>query len=205
MVFVIIAICLILVALVILLMDALINDSDAVTNAPGVGMEAVERATTGDYERTNTTPLAYRPAGKTQQPEPPTPAPDSPTLEESESRLTRLMRDQELRKIPPMVFSEIIQDRGDGKKSIVLFPRGPMPLFIPPGPEESIVNQIDDILQKNIAGTPLAQREVRMIESPTKGVLVKVGPLYFDEVDTVTDPEVKAAVQAAVAEWEAEQ
>lgn len=87
----------------------------------------------------------------------------------------------------------------------VLFPRPPRTLLITPRPEESIVEQINNILQIRIAGSPLAQRDIRLIESPTSGVVVKVGPLYFDGVDAVTDPEVKAAVQAAVAEWEAEQ
>jgi hypothetical protein len=40
------------------------------------------------------------------------------------------------------------------------------------------------------------------VEDSTKGVVVWVGLDHVDGVDRVTDPEIKAALGAAAAEWE---
>lgn len=189
-----------LAVLVILLVDALINDSDAVINAPGAGMDS--GVNTGEREHVHTAPLKCQPLERAEWVELPKPVPHVVTQQEAEQRLARMMNDPDLRNIPPMVFAEPMPRRDSVE---VLFPRQPRTLFVPPLPEESIVEQIDAVLQENIAGTPLARRDIRLIESPTRGVTVKVGPQSFDGVDAVTDPEVKAAVQAAVAQWEAEQ
>ncbi len=66
----------------------------------------------------------------------------------------------------------------------------------------SIVAQIDQILQNRLAGTPLAARGVRLQESPQGGAIVWVGVERFEGIDAVPDPEVKAAIRQAVAEWE---
>jgi hypothetical protein len=66
----------------------------------------------------------------------------------------------------------------------------------------SMVAQIDVILQKNLIGTPLAERGIRLIESPQGNVIVMVGLQRYSGVGEVTDPEVQAAIKAAIAEWE---
>lgn len=66
----------------------------------------------------------------------------------------------------------------------------------------SIVGQINLILQTCIANTPLASPGVALIESPTGGVLVYIGLDKYEGVDEVPDEEVKAAIRAAIAEWE---
>jgi hypothetical protein len=69
-------------------------------------------------------------------------------------------------------------------------------------PAGSIVSQIDSILQMRIAGTPLEDRGVFMAQSPEGGVVVYIGLTKYMGVDSVPDPEVKAAIRAAITEWE---
>jgi hypothetical protein len=64
------------------------------------------------------------------------------------------------------------------------------------------VGQINDVLQARIAGTSLAARLVRLGETPDGGVLVFIGTSKYEGIDAVPDPEVVAAIRAAIAEWE---
>ena len=83
------------------------------------------------------------------------------------------------------------------------------PLFPPKKPEPekdikslSIVQQIDTVLQARIAETSLAKRGIRLQESIQGGVEVYVGLKKFLAVDDVPDEEIKAAIRAAIGEWE---
>ncbi len=71
-----------------------------------------------------------------------------------------------------------------------------------PAAPVSIVGQIDEILQARLAASPLANRAIRLQESPEGGVIVWVGLQKFAGVDEVTDPEVQSAIRDAIAEWE---
>jgi len=66
----------------------------------------------------------------------------------------------------------------------------------------SMVGQIDAVLQAHLLNTPLGRRGIRLHESPEGGVQVEVGLEKFGTIDDVTDQEVKAAIRAAIAEWE---
>jgi len=66
----------------------------------------------------------------------------------------------------------------------------------------SIVEQIDEILQARLSGTPLAERAIRLQPSPEGGVIVWVGLQKFAGVEEVADPDVQAIIRAATAEWE---
>jgi hypothetical protein len=72
----------------------------------------------------------------------------------------------------------------------------------PVAPANSIVGQIDSILQARLEGTPLADRGIFLAQSPEGGVNVYVGLTRYNGVDDVPDPEIKAAIRAAIAEWE---
>lgn len=72
----------------------------------------------------------------------------------------------------------------------------------PIAPANSIVSQIDTVLQSRLAGTPLEERGVFLTESPEGGVAVYVGLTRYSGIDEVPDPEVKSAIRAAIAEWE---
>lgn len=69
-------------------------------------------------------------------------------------------------------------------------------------PPKSIVMQIDDVLQEMLAGTPLEDRKINLVEDPRKGVIVWVGTRTYEGIDSVDDPEVKKIIRAAVSEWE---
>lgn len=87
---------------------------------------------------------------------------------------------------------------------------GPLKLgtgpLTPPEPPAStpttMVGQIDAILQTRLIGTPLATRGVRLVESAQGGAMVVVGLKRYAGVGDVPDPEVQAAIRAAIAEWE---
>jgi hypothetical protein len=72
----------------------------------------------------------------------------------------------------------------------------------PSAPAGSIVNQIDSVLQQRLIGTPLEERGIFLTQSPEGGVIVYVGLTKYMGVDDVPDPEVKAAIRAAITEWE---
>lgn len=86
-------------------------------------------------------------------------------------------------------------------------PPPPKPMTIakedrPSTPANSIVAQIDSILQLRIAGTPLEERGVFLAQSPEGGVMVYVGLTKYMGVDEVPHEEIKSAIRAAIAEWE---
>ena len=72
----------------------------------------------------------------------------------------------------------------------------------PSAPANSIVTQIDAILQARLAGSPLESRGVFLTQSPEGGVIVYVGLTRYTGVEDVPDAEVKAAIRAAISEWE---
>jgi hypothetical protein len=72
----------------------------------------------------------------------------------------------------------------------------------PSASANSIVTQIDAILQAHLAGSPLEDRGVFLTQSPEGGVIVYVGLTRYTGVDEVPDAEVKAAIRAAISEWE---
>jgi hypothetical protein len=65
-----------------------------------------------------------------------------------------------------------------------------------------IVGQIDSILQARLVGTPLEGRGIYLSNSPEGGVIVNVGLQKFNGIEEVPDPEIKAALRAAITEWE---
>jgi hypothetical protein len=73
---------------------------------------------------------------------------------------------------------------------------------VPAASASSIVAQIDSILQARIAGTPLGEKGIRLQESPEGGVIVWVGIDKFQGVEEVPDEGIKAAIKAAIAQWE---
>lgn len=68
---------------------------------------------------------------------------------------------------------------------------------------ESIVAQIDALLQARLEGTHLATRGIRLVESQGQGLAVQVGLKSYASLEAVPDPEVRAVIRQAVADWEA--
>lgn len=72
----------------------------------------------------------------------------------------------------------------------------------PAVPANSIVGQIDAVLQQRLMGTPLEDRGIFLAQSPEGSVNVYVGLTRYSGIDEVPDPEIKAAIRAAISEWE---
>jgi hypothetical protein len=70
----------------------------------------------------------------------------------------------------------------------------------PPKPK-TMVEEIDEILAEQIAGTSLGNRGLRIVQNQV-GVTVWVGLDHYDGIEGITDPEIKAAVSRAVQTWE---
>ena len=67
---------------------------------------------------------------------------------------------------------------------------------------KSIATQVDEILQEKLARSPYKDRVVRLLELPSRGMVVVVNGTQFDGVGEVPDPEVRQIIQESVAEWE---
>jgi len=67
---------------------------------------------------------------------------------------------------------------------------------------ESIVAQVDAILQEQLKASPLEEKAIRLMELPGKGMVVIVGLDRYEEVDNVPDESIRALIHSAVAEWE---
>jgi len=68
----------------------------------------------------------------------------------------------------------------------------------------TIVEQINEVINKLAAGTPIEKRNIRLAEKGHEGITVWVGLDHFDGVDAVPFPEVQQLIKAAVARWEEE-
>jgi len=68
--------------------------------------------------------------------------------------------------------------------------------------ELSIVAQIDTVLQARLMDTPLEKKGIRLQESIKGDLEVYVGLKKFESVDDIPDETIKAAIRAAIAEWE---
>ena len=66
---------------------------------------------------------------------------------------------------------------------------------------KSVMEEIDEILQAKIAGTPLAKQGVKITET-THGALFWLDGRSYEGVDEIPDAEARAAVQAAIQEWD---
>lgn len=71
-----------------------------------------------------------------------------------------------------------------------------------PFAQQSIVAQIDSVLQTHLAGTPYAGMGIRLQESLEGGVIVWVGAQSFQSVENVPEETIKTIIKTAIADWE---
>ena len=67
---------------------------------------------------------------------------------------------------------------------------------------DSMVEQIDNILQEVIQNSDKPDRKIRLMEEPKEGVIVWVANEHFIGIDAVPDPIVKDLIRMAVKEWD---
>lgn len=85
---------------------------------------------------------------------------------------------------------------------IDLVARAVQPETRTPAPQKSMVAQIDEILQEKLNTSPLAGKGIRLVEHPTKGLVVMVGLNRYEGVEEVPDSEIRSLIRESVAEWE---
>ena len=66
----------------------------------------------------------------------------------------------------------------------------------------SMVKQIDFVLQKRIAGTPLESLGIHLNDTLHGGLEVQIGSQKFETIDDVPDENIKSAIRGAISEWE---
>jgi hypothetical protein len=67
---------------------------------------------------------------------------------------------------------------------------------------KSIAAQVDEILQDKLANSSQKDRSVRLLELPSRGMVVVVNGNQYDGVGEVPDPEIRQLIQESVVEWE---
>lgn len=67
---------------------------------------------------------------------------------------------------------------------------------------KSILDEIDEILQRRIAGTPLAARRLRVYANPSGTTVFSIDGNAYESVELLPDEAARAAMAAAIAEWE---
>lgn len=68
--------------------------------------------------------------------------------------------------------------------------------------DQSIVSQIDSILQNKMEGTHLEERGVRLVEGPDQGMVIEIGLDKYTEIEAIPDEQIRNLIRLSVAEWE---
>lgn len=72
-------------------------------------------------------------------------------------------------------------------------------------PIRPLAEQIDEVLQHVIAGTPFAAQNLHVASSPTGNVIFEVGTQVYDSVDAIPDRTLQVVFQEAIRRWEQQQ
>lgn len=82
------------------------------------------------------------------------------------------------------------------KKSEPLIAEKPLPK------PQSIVSQINDVLQEMLKNTVFETQGVKLTENPYHGVVAWIGAQHYDGIEAIPDLELKELIRKAVRRWE---
>ena len=68
--------------------------------------------------------------------------------------------------------------------------------------DQSIVSQIDQILQTKLEGTNIEDRGIRLVEGPDQGMVIEIGLDKYTEIEAVPDEQIRQLIRISVADWE---
>jgi hypothetical protein len=66
----------------------------------------------------------------------------------------------------------------------------------------SVVDEVNEILQKNLVGSPLAGKGIHLMENHNNEIRFWVGLNSYGDVEEIPDQEVRDIITASVKEWE---
>ena len=66
----------------------------------------------------------------------------------------------------------------------------------------SVVEEVNDILQKKLIGSPMAGKGILMMENLNSEIRFWVGLKSYNDVEEIPDPEVRQIIDDSVKEWE---
>lgn len=66
----------------------------------------------------------------------------------------------------------------------------------------SVVDEVNNILQKRLIGSPLAGKGIHMMENHNKEIRFWVGLDSYDDIEEIPDLEVRQIIDESVKEWE---
>jgi hypothetical protein len=135
----------------------------------------------GQYQRLLNLVIDLRPWLEMTRPDTPAPALPQPSIRTAAP-------------VPAVVQPQV--QAGNKKTAPVEEAAAPAPVL------DSIIQQIDKVLQARLVTSPFKDRDIQLVEGPGGIVLVKDGVKSYEGVDGIPDPEIKDLIRQAVAEWE---
>jgi len=66
----------------------------------------------------------------------------------------------------------------------------------------SVVDEVNDILQRKLHGSPMAGKGIHLMENHNKEIRFWVGLDSYNDVSEIPDPEIRKLIDDAVREWE---
>lgn len=66
----------------------------------------------------------------------------------------------------------------------------------------SVIEEVNEILQKKLHGSPLAGKGIHLMENHNKEIRFWVGLNSYNDVEEIPDPEVRQIIDDSVREWE---
>lgn len=115
----------------------------------------------------------------------------------------KVMAEKQRQRMMPPKEEEMQRPSFNPLKSFVNYVQADVPKI--DDTPESIPDQINEILQDLIKGTPLETKGILMADWPNRGVVFIVGVEVYDDIHKIPDSDIRFAIRSAVKKWEESQ